>query len=40
MKNMQTFTKPYGLKWYNCFYEMKGDVGMSRHENERERENA
>ena len=25
-------------KWKNYFYEMKGDVGMSRHEKEREQE--
>ena len=27
-------------KWKNHFYEMKGDVGMSRHEKEREQEDA
>ena len=27
-------------KWKNHFFEMKGDVGMSRHEKEREQEDA
>ena len=27
-------------KWKNHFYEMKGDVGMSLHEKEREQEDA
>ena len=27
-------------KWKNLFYEMKGDVGMSHHEKEREQEDA
>ena len=27
-------------KWENHFYEMKGDVGMSHHEKEREQEDA
>ena len=27
-------------KWKNHFYEMKGDVGMSHHEKEREQEDA
>ena len=27
-------------KWKNHFYEMKGDVGMSHHEKEREHEDA
>ena len=28
-------SKPIGNKWKNHFYEMKGDVGMSHHEKER-----
>ena len=27
--------RPYIYKWKNHFYEMKGDVGMSLHEKER-----
>ena len=30
----------YIFKWKNNFSEMKGDVGMSRHENEGEQEDA
>ena len=30
----------YTHKWKNHFHEMKGDVGMSHHEKEREQEDA
>ena len=32
--------KTYVHKWKNHFYEMKGDVGISSHEKEREQEDA
>ena len=31
----ESFTGLYMYKWKNHFYEMKGDVGMSLHEKER-----
>ena len=40
IRNLKALSNCSSYKWKNLFYEMKGDVGMSGHEKERQQEDA